>query len=280
MHRPKNPPPVAPPLVAPPLPEAVSPRSTDRASERASTLGGRVVRDLTIGGVCLLGGWLVAQPRLVDRLGQASIFDGLRSIPGHVDVAATTASIIVAQPSQLIDPPDPFETPLSFADLPLQIANQAYRSQPTEAPQPSSESVDLDQSVAAIGQPRATDDSETPPSDAVADETSVDESMAAPSPTKVADASDQPQPSPPPVVDTSMELPGIDSLVALTSPTATGAAQCVDGTCPSDTEMLESHGTVLAWAETPADAYRMSVEHEKLVFMIHVSGNFEIPGFT
>jgi hypothetical protein len=43
---------------------------------------------------------------------------------------------------------------------------------------------------------------------------------------------------------------------------------------------MESHGTALKWADTPADAYRLAGEQNKLVFLIHVSGNFEIPGFT
>ena len=30
----------------------------------------------------------------------------------------------------------------------------------------------------------------------------------------------------------------------------------------------------------PADAYRAAVEQDKLVFLIHISGNFKIPGFT
>lgn len=39
-------------------------------------------------------------------------------------------------------------------------------------------------------------------------------------------------------------------------------------------------GTVLNWSETPADAYKTATTERKLVFLIHVSGNFEIPGFT
>ena len=57
----------------------------------------------------------------------------------------------------------------------------------------------------------------------------------------------------------------------------TEPAQCSDGTCQAQTRSL---GTVLDWAETPAEAYREATESEKLVFLIHVSGNFEIPGFT
>jgi hypothetical protein len=44
--------------------------------------------------------------------------------------------------------------------------------------------------------------------------------------------------------------------------------------------MMESHGTALMWADKPADAYRMASKQDKPVFLIHVSGNFEIPGFT
>jgi hypothetical protein len=57
---------------------------------------------------------------------------------------------------------------------------------------------------------------------------------------------------------------------------------CIDGTCqlvapPTTTESL---GTSLRWTDTPADAYRLAKQQHKLVFLIHVSGNFEIPGFT
>ena len=52
---------------------------------------------------------------------------------------------------------------------------------------------------------------------------------------------------------------------------------CKEETCEVE---MASHGTSLQWAESPAVAYKKAEEKNKLVFMIHVSGNFEIPGFT
>ena len=69
----------------------------------------------------------------------------------------------------------------------------------------------------------------------------------------------------------------IDSLEMLASPTKNVHPLCEDGTCQ---QRMESLGTTLKWADSPRDAYRMAGEQDKLVFLIHVSGNFEIPGFT
>lgn len=41
-----------------------------------------------------------------------------------------------------------------------------------------------------------------------------------------------------------------------------------------------SLGTVLKWAKSPAEASEQAARAGKLVFLIHVSGNFEDPGFT
>ena len=38
--------------------------------------------------------------------------------------------------------------------------------------------------------------------------------------------------------------------------------------------------TALTWAESVQEASQQAEENEKLVFLIHVSGNFEMPGFT
>ncbi|MFN0021486.1 MAG: hypothetical protein ACKVP0_24815 [Pirellulaceae bacterium] len=38
--------------------------------------------------------------------------------------------------------------------------------------------------------------------------------------------------------------------------------------------------TALTWAESVAEASQHAEDEEKLVFLIHVSGNFEMPGFT
>jgi hypothetical protein len=41
-----------------------------------------------------------------------------------------------------------------------------------------------------------------------------------------------------------------------------------------------SLGTALTWAKSPAEAAEQARRDGKLVFLIHVSGNFEDPGFT
>jgi hypothetical protein len=38
--------------------------------------------------------------------------------------------------------------------------------------------------------------------------------------------------------------------------------------------------TALTWAESVQEASQQAEDEEKLVFLIHVSGNFEMPGFT
>lgn len=59
-----------------------------------------------------------------------------------------------------------------------------------------------------------------------------------------------------------------------------GPASCEsNNACPITTNM-ESLDTQLAWTQTPAEAYKLAAETDKLVFLIHVSGNFRIPGFT
>ena len=53
--------------------------------------------------------------------------------------------------------------------------------------------------------------------------------------------------------------------------------------CPSTTgscAVNRSLGTALTWAKTPAEAAEQAEREGKLVFLIHVSGNFENPGFT
>ena len=68
----------------------------------------------------------------------------------------------------------------------------------------------------------------------------------------------------------------IESLVSIIPPSSVHPT-CVDGECPSSGKSLD---TELMWAESPALAYEQAKTEDKLVFLIHVSGNFEIPGFT
>jgi hypothetical protein len=52
---------------------------------------------------------------------------------------------------------------------------------------------------------------------------------------------------------------------------------CAGACPPSDSRDL---GTALLWAQTPEEAAERAKDEGKLVFLIHVSGNFESPGFT
>jgi hypothetical protein len=41
-----------------------------------------------------------------------------------------------------------------------------------------------------------------------------------------------------------------------------------------------SHGTQVHFVDTPAEAAKIAKKEQKLVFVLHVSGNFEDPRFT
>lgn len=41
-----------------------------------------------------------------------------------------------------------------------------------------------------------------------------------------------------------------------------------------------NHGTAVEFLDTPSEAARKALKEEKLVFVLHVSGNFEDPRFT
>jgi hypothetical protein len=45
-------------------------------------------------------------------------------------------------------------------------------------------------------------------------------------------------------------------------------------------ETCEKHGTSVAFANSPAEAAKQAIKDEKLVFVLHVSGNFETPDYT
>jgi hypothetical protein len=52
-------------------------------------------------------------------------------------------------------------------------------------------------------------------------------------------------------------------------------------TTPLDKDEATScHGTSVHFVDTPADAAKQAKKDEKLVFILHVSGNFEDPKFT
>jgi hypothetical protein len=59
------------------------------------------------------------------------------------------------------------------------------------------------------------------------------------------------------------------------------AAVCTAGTCtPEGLNADRSLGTALAWSTSIDKAAQQAQDQGKLVFLIHISGNFEDPGFT
>jgi hypothetical protein len=56
---------------------------------------------------------------------------------------------------------------------------------------------------------------------------------------------------------------------------------CTTGTCPAPVRNLDRKlNTALNWSATPEAAAAQANRDGKLVFLIHVSGNFAQPGFT
>lgn len=43
---------------------------------------------------------------------------------------------------------------------------------------------------------------------------------------------------------------------------------------------LSNYGTAIQWVDQPNEAFTRASNQDKLVFLIHISGNFKIPGFT
>jgi hypothetical protein len=63
--------------------------------------------------------------------------------------------------------------------------------------------------------------------------------------------------------------------------TATNEGECTTGSCPLPVARLDRRlNTALEWSSTPQAAADQAEREGKLVFLIHVSGNFAQPGFT
>jgi hypothetical protein len=48
----------------------------------------------------------------------------------------------------------------------------------------------------------------------------------------------------------------------------------------ADEASCGDHGTTVIFADSPAEAAKQALKEEKLVFVLHVSGNFETPEYT
>jgi hypothetical protein len=52
------------------------------------------------------------------------------------------------------------------------------------------------------------------------------------------------------------------------------------GLAPAAETTCGSHGTRITFVDTPSEAAKIAKKEQKLVFVLHVSGNFEDPRFT
>jgi len=67
--------------------------------------------------------------------------------------------------------------------------------------------------------------------------------------------------------------PCLATLVAVSMVAAAGADKQPKATCGS-------HGTTIDFVDTPTEAAKQAKTEGKLVFVLHISGNFEDPRFT
>ena len=70
-----------------------------------------------------------------------------------------------------------------------------------------------------------------------------------------------------------MRIPFILAALALGASTARADENC--GKCGK-----QNYETTIGWEDSPSAAAQKAREKEKLVFVLHVSGNFEDPKFT
>jgi hypothetical protein len=68
---------------------------------------------------------------------------------------------------------------------------------------------------------------------------------------------------------------GVLAVAWLTGTVSSGAAAE-----PADTASCGQYGTRVHFEKTPSDAARKALKEEKLVMVLHVSGDFENPEFT
>jgi hypothetical protein len=75
---------------------------------------------------------------------------------------------------------------------------------------------------------------------------------------------------------------GVLGLVFLVRPVAVSGAdiKASKSDAPAGKGECGKHGTTVEFLDTPSEAARKAQKEQKLVFVLHVSGNFEDPRFT
>ncbi len=74
----------------------------------------------------------------------------------------------------------------------------------------------------------------------------------------------------------SLHLP---TMAMLAFAACVGVSPFQGGTVQAE-EVCGDYGTAVTFVDSPAAAAKQAIEEEKLVFVLHVSGNFEVSAFT
>ena len=77
----------------------------------------------------------------------------------------------------------------------------------------------------------------------------------------------------------ALAMPGLACAVGLKAKPGLPARPTLDLKV-DDKATCGSHGTTIDFVDTPKDASAQAKKEKKLVFVLHVSGNFEDPRFT
>lgn len=284
MHGRPTPPPIAPPVVPPPLPSERLPGERLDAqydgpppiTSSGPSFLSRLGRDLKIGSFCLLAGLVVGQSGLLRR------------------GATTSAPLAAALPNQefSLDGSNQSSLPVTFNAEPkvYEVTSAAVEfsrndeEQESLQQQESLNTAELDDQTAKPAL-QSVELTRSSPQNEMPEAKPVEAKPVAPKPVEAKPSSPvgpmdgstiANKETPPRSLFGKADPNPVASLIRLNSSSSVVHPVVELETCGP----LDSHGTVLKWADTPADAYRLANEQEKLVFLIHVSGNFEIPGFT
>lgn len=264
---PEAPPVVAPPIVRPPHCEDPAPTVTEPLQGNPASSLSRGLRDVMIGGICLIVGMVAAQSHSLLR-------DQTRTF-ARADTSLTPANDTLTISAAADLTPAPPAPPADMTGL-------------TATPSRPDASVETFAVETKPGVPSIETAIEVADDDVLRSTVEPDTAPAADPPISHSLISQHSTSRQQPDLQKTNPAAALQAIVAAqaslkslprmeTRSTIIPAPQCQDGTCQQNTRSLD---TVLNWADTPAEAYQTAGETEKLVFLIHVSGNFEIPGFT
>lgn len=259
-----GPPPVPPPVDRrPPVPPPITGLLGDweRTHERRSSTFVR--RFALLAGILILvggaffGGMLLNPSFAPSQLAVAKPSNPWPAVEAPLAAATQTSDLAANQPIQPID-----------QDLIDEQTAVVESVGPEQTPAPLVvQPVESSDAVTESAEPLpATDDSiaETSLPEPAIENASEQDQLA-----KVDDvplAAKVAQPEPAEALKPAAERPGELELATLDEPEVCDTSQM--------------HGTQLVWAESVNRAAVLANEQEKLVYLIHVSGNFEIPEFT